>query len=251
MSQNSEFDPASVAIKPAATVMLLRETSESGVEVFMMRRTTKAAFAGGMYVFPGGAVDTEDSSYEIAAIRECFEEAGVLLARTSTGTTVRFDDPVSHERFTGYRHVVHAGERSMTSVLATENLVAQSDELLWVAHWVTPYGEVRRFDTRFFVVAMPDDQIPLHDDKETVGSLWVTPKDALHRARAGELLMLPPTTANLEFLAAHSSVDEIMVAARTIGTPPKLLPKVKWRDDGRIDALLMPGDAGYDDLPDR
>ena len=231
--------------------MLLRESSELGVEVFMMRRTTKAAFAGGMYVFPGGAVDAEDSSYEIAAIRECFEEAGVLLARTTTGTTVRFDDPVSHERFTGYRHVVHAGERSMTSVLTAEKLVAQSDELLWVAHWVTPYGEVRRFDTRFFVVAMPDDQIPLHDDKETVGSLWVTPKDALHRARAGELLMLPPTTANLEFLAAHSSVDDIMAAARTIGTPPKLLPKVKWRDDGRIDALLMPGDTGYDDLPDR
>ena len=231
--------------------MLLRESDDTGVEVFMMRRTTKAAFAGGMYVFPGGAVDAEDSSYEIAAIRECFEEAGVLLARTSTGVTVRFDDPVSHERFTTYRHAVHAGERSMTSVLTTENLVAQTEELLWVAHWVTPYGEVRRFDTRFFVVAMPDDQTPLHDDKETVDSLWVTPSDALNRAHAGELLMLPPTIANLEFLAAHSSVDEIMVAAGTIGTPPKLLPKVKWRDDGRIEALLMPGDAGYDDLPDR
>ncbi|MEY3822125.1 MAG: hypothetical protein RL628_233, partial [Actinomycetota bacterium] len=82
MSQNQDFDPSSVAIKPAATVMLLRESDEQGVEVFMMRRTTKAAFAGGMYVFPGGAVDAEDSSYEIAAIRECFEEAGVLLART-------------------------------------------------------------------------------------------------------------------------------------------------------------------------
>jgi len=231
--------------------MLLRETSELGVEVFMMRRTTKAAFAGGMYVFPGGAVDAEDSSYEIAAIRECFEEAGVLLARTSIGVTVRFDDPVSHDRFTTYRHAVHAGERSMTSVLSAEDLVAQSDELLWVAHWVTPFGEVRRFDTRFFVVAMPDDQTPLHDDKETVGSLWVTPLDALNRAQSGELLMLPPTIANLEFLATYSSVDEIIEAARKIGTPPKLLPKVKWRDDGRIEALLMPGDAGYDDLPDR
>jgi 8-oxo-dGTP pyrophosphatase MutT (NUDIX family) len=251
MSQNSDFDPSSVAIKPAATVMLLRESDEQGVEVFMMRRTTKAAFAGGMYVFPGGAVDAEDSSYEIAAIRECFEEAGVLLARTPTGATVRFDDPKSYERFTTYRHTVHAGERSMTSVLTAENLVAQSEELLWVAHWVTPFGEVRRFDTRFFVVAMPDDQIPLHDDKETIGSLWVTPSDALHRARAGELLMLPPTVANLEFLAAHSSVDAIMAAAGTIGVPPKLLPKVKWRDDGRIEALLMPGDAGYEDLPDR
>ena len=231
--------------------MLLRESSDVGVEVFMMRRTTKAAFAGGMYVFPGGAVDAEDSSYEIAAIRECFEEAGVLLARTATGTTVRFDDPVSHERFTDYRHVVHAGERSMTSVLMAEDLVAQSDELLWVAHWVTPFGEVRRFDTRFFVVAMPDDQTPLHDDKETVGSLWVTPLDALNRAQAGELLMLPPTIANLEFLATYSSVNEIIEAARKIGTPPKLLPKVKWRDDGRIEALLMPGDVGYNDLPDR
>ena len=251
MAQNSEFDPASVAIKPAATVMLLRESSDVGVEVFMMRRTTKAAFAGGMYVFPGGAVDAEDSSYEIAAIRECFEEAGVLLARTATGTTVRFDDPVSHERFTDYRHVVHAGERSMTSVLSAEDLVAQNDELLWVAHWVTPFGEVRRFDTRFCVVAMPDDQTPLHDDKETVGSLWVTPLDALNRAQAGELLMLPPTIANLEFLATYSSVDEIIEAARKIGTPPKLLPKVKWRDDGRIEALLMPSDVGYNDLPDR
>ena len=251
MAQNSEFDPASVAIKPAATVMLLRESSDVGVEVFMMRRTTKAAFAGGMYVFPGGAVDAEDSSYEIAAIRECFEEAGVLLARTATGTTVRFDDLVSHDRFTTYRHAVQAGERSMTSVLMAEDLVAQSDELLWVAHWVTPFGEVRRFDTRFFVVAMPDDQTPLHDDKETVGSLWVTPLDALNRAQAGELLMLPPTIANLEFLATYSSVDEIIEAARKIGTPPKLLPKVKWRDDGRIEALLMPGDAGYNDLPDR
>ena len=251
MAQNSEFDPASVAIKPAATVMLLRESSDVGVEVFMMRRTTKAAFAGGMYVFPGGAVDAEDSSYEIAAIRECFEEAGVLLARTATGTTARFDDLVSHDRFTTYRHAVHAGERSMTSVLSAEDLVAQSDELLWVAHWVTPFGEVRRFDTRFFVVAMPDDQTPLHDDKETVGSLWVTPLDALNRAQAGELLMLPPTIANLEFLATYSSVDEIIEAARKIGTPPKLLPKVKWRDDGRIEALLMPGDVGYNDLPDR
>lgn len=231
--------------------MLLRESSDVGVEVFMMRRTTKAAFAGGMYVFPGGAVDAEDSSYEIAAIRECFEEAGVLLARTATGTTVRFDDPVSHERFTDYRHVVHAGERSMTSVLSAEDLVAQSEELLWVAHWVTPFGEVRRFDTRFFVVAMPDDQTPLHDDKETVCSLWVTPLDALNRAQAGELLMLPPTIANLEFLATYSTVDEIIEAARKIGTPPKLLPKVKWRDDGRIEALLMPGDVGYNDLPDR
>ena len=246
----SDFDPASVAIRPAATVMLIRETDTAGVEVFMMRRTTKAAFAGGMYVFPGGAVDAEDSSYEVAAIRECFEEAGVLLARAASGSIVRLHDPAVQERFATYRHDVHSGRRSLTSVLEAENLDPMVDQMHWVAHWVTPYGEVRRFDTRFFVTAMPPDQEPLHDDLETVDSLWVTPADALGRARRGELLMLPPTMVNLGFLADHESVDSVMGAVASIGTPARILPKVRWAADGRIDALLMPGDPGYEDLPD-
>lgn len=250
MSQPPDFDPASVRIRPAATVMLVRD-AEPNIEVFMMRRTTKAAFAGGMYVFPGGAVDDEDSSYEMASIRECFEEAGVLLARDGSGRTVRFDEPAAKARFAEHRQRVHAGEVSITRVLADEGFVPQTEELNWVAHWITPFGEVRRFDTRFFVVAMPDDQEPLHDHIETVDSLWVTPTVALHRARAGELLMLPPTIANLEFLAAHESVDAVIAAARTVGTPPRILPKVRWTDDGRIDALLMPGDPGYDEIPER
>lgn len=250
MSQASDFDPASVRIRPAATVMLVRDAA-STIEVFMMRRTTKAAFAGGMYVFPGGAVDDEDSSYEMASIRECFEEAGVLLARDGSGRTVRFDEPTAKARFADHRRRVHAGELSITRVLADEGFVPQTEELTWVAHWITPFGEVRRFDTRFFVVAMPDDQEPLHDHIETVESLWVTPHDALRRMREGELLMLPPTIVNLEFLAAHDSVDSVIAAARTVGVPPRILPKVRWTDDGRIDALLMPGDPGYDEIPER
>lgn len=247
----STFDPAAVAIRPAATVMLVREVEATGVEVFMMRRTAKAAFAGGMYVFPGGAVDAEDSSYEVAAIRECFEEAGVLLARSANGAIVRLDDPQVQDRFTTYRHAVHSGERSMTSVLEAENLTAMVDKMHWVSHWVTPFGEVRRFDTRFFVGVMPPDQEPLHDDLETVDSLWVTPGDALRRARRGELMMLPPTMVNLGFLADHRSVDGILASVAEIGTPTKILPKVRWAADGSIEALLMPGDPGYDDLPDR
>lgn len=246
-----DFDPAAVAIRPAATVMLLRESPGAGVEVFMLRRTSKAAFAGGVYVFPGGAVDAEDSSYEIAAIRECFEEAGVLLARTAQGATVRFDDPVSQTRFTAYRHAVHAGERSMTSVLQAEGLTPQCDELHWVAHWITPFGEVRRFDTRFFLVPMPADQTPLHDDEETEDSLWVTPRDALAQAKRGELQMLPPTLANLRFLAGHDTIAAILSAARKLGVPPRILPKIRWAADGRIEAFLMPGDPGYDELPER
>jgi 8-oxo-dGTP pyrophosphatase MutT (NUDIX family) len=260
VSISQEFDPASVPIRPAATVMLVRDTIGS-LEVFMMRRTTKAAFAGGMYVFPGGAVDEtdgsrgdstrRDSSYEMASIRECFEEAGVLLACDRDGCTVRFDSPDVQSRFAAYRHTVHAGERSMTSVLDAEGLTPRLDDLAWVAHWITPFGEVRRFDTRFFVAAMPEDQDPLHDDIETVDSLWVRPSDALERAASGELLMLPPTVANLRFLADHRNVDDVMDAARRVGTPPRILPKVVWGDDGRIVNLLMPGDDGYDAVPER
>ena len=240
--------------------MLVRDTFGS-LEVFMMRRTAKAAFAGGMYVFPGGAVDAADadlgdstlgdSTYEMASIRECFEEAGVLLACDRDGCTVRFDSPDVESRFTAYRHTVHAGEQSMASVLAAEGLSPRFEDLAWVAHWITPFGEVRRFDTRFFVAAMPDDQDPLHDDIETVDSLWVRPADALERASSGELLMLPPTIANLRFLADHRTVDEAMHAARRVVTPPRILPKVVWGDDGRIVNLLMPGDDGYDDVPER
>lgn len=246
-----DFDPATVPVKPAATVMLIRDSDVGGLEVFMMRRTTKAAFAGGMYVFPGGAVDAEDSSYEIAAIRECFEEAGVLLARDSGGSFLRFDDPSLADRFTRYRHDVHEGRCSMASVLRDEKLVPSTDELHWVSHWVTPFGEVRRFDTRFFVTASPSEQEPLHDDKELVDSLWVRPSAALNRSRQGELLMLPPTTVNLQFLADHDSVSSVLGAARAMGQPQKVLPKVRWKGDGTMDALLMPGDVGYDDIPDR
>lgn len=270
MTSLADFDPASVPIRPAATVMLVRQ-STGPLEVFMMRRTTKAAFAGGMYVFPGGAVDAADAShpgpsnvdtsnldtsildtsYEMASIRECFEEAGVLLACDSSGRTVKFDDPEVARRFAEYRHVVHAGERTMSSILGAEGLSARHDHLSWVAHWITPFGEVRRFDTRFYVAAMPDDQEPLHDDVETVDSLWVEPRVALERASSGDLLMLPPTMANLRFLAEHRTVDDVMSAARGIGTPPRILPKVVWGDDGRITALLMPGDDGYDAIPER
>ena len=247
----ADFDPSSVPIKPAATVMLVRDSESAGIEVFMMRRTAKAAFAGGMYVFPGGAVDAEDSSFEVAAIRECFEEAGVLLARNDAGSFLRFDDPMIAERFTRYRHDVHEGRCSMTRVLVDEGLTPSTDELHWVSHWVTPFGEIRRFDTRFFVTATPEEQEPLHDDKELDDSLWVSPSDALSRSRKGELLMLPPTTVNLEFLADHDSVSSVLSGAVTIGQPTRVLPKVRWKSDGTMDALLMPGDPGYDELPDR
>jgi 8-oxo-dGTP pyrophosphatase MutT (NUDIX family) len=233
--------------KPAATVMLLRHEAEA-LEVFMLRRTTAAAFAGGMYVFPGGRVDPADGegdeAYVVAAIRECFEECGVLLAADAQGGTVVDGHPVLE-----HRHGVHDGSVDMRALATDHGLALATDRLVWVSHWITPKGETaRRFDTRFFVAACPPGQRSHHDDSETVASMWVRPADALAAFERGELQLMPPTVANLEFLRAHHTVDDALAAARTIGVPPCILPKVRVVD-GRFMGVAMPDDPDYDSLP--
>lgn len=251
MADSASPTPAEVPVRPAATVMLLRDAdtgSESGgLEVFMLRRTNNAAFAGGMYVFPGGRVDDADgegdAAFAMAAVRECFEEAGVLLAVDATGSTVRDGHPVLE-----HRHDVHDGTVDVRALAADHGLSLSTDELVWMSHWVTPKGETaRRFDTRFFMVACPQGQTSYHDDSETVASMWVEPADALRRWRDGELLLMPPTVANLEFLAACDDVESAMVAARAVGIPPCVLPKVR-SVDGRVVGVSLPGDDDYDSL---
>ena len=272
------FDPHSVPVRPAATVMLVRDTAEhDGIEVFMLQRTMKAVFAGGMYVFPGGRLDDIDGgpameaicdgltdarasellqidhgglAYWVAAIRECFEEAGVLLARSEqTGLEVRFDEPDIEARFSVARHLVHDGTLDLIELCRTEGLRLMTDCIAYTAHWITPVGEPRRFDTRFFLARAPHAQEPLHDDGETIASLWVRPTDALARERAGELVMLPPTIACLRFLEPHATADAALAAAENIGVPPRILPKVKWGEPGTRLEVVLPGEVGYDDMP--
>lgn len=236
-------------IRPAATVMLLRDAVD-GVEVFMLRRTAAAAFAGGMYVFPGGRVDPADGdgdeAYVVAAIRECFEEAGVLLAVDRHGSMVRDGHPVLE-----HRHDVHDGSVDMRALAADHGLRLATDMLPWVSHWVTPRRETtRRFDTRFFAAAMPPGQTSVHDDNETVASMWVRPADALERGAAGELMLMPPTVKNLEFLASHASVEAALASSWTIGRPPCILPKVRTGKVGMNAIVALPGDPDYDELPD-
>lgn len=233
--------------KPAATVMLLRHEA-GALEVFMLRRTNAAAFAGGMYVFPGGRVDAADGdgdeAYVVAAIRECFEECGVLLAADAHGGTVVDGHPVLE-----HRHGVHDGSVDMRSLAADHGLELATDRLVWVSHWITPKGETaRRFDTRFFVAACPPGQRSHHDDSETVASMWVRPADALAAFERGELQLMPPTVANLEFLRGHATVDGAIEAARSIGVPPCILPKVRVVE-GRFMGVAMPDDPDYDSLP--
>jgi 8-oxo-dGTP pyrophosphatase MutT (NUDIX family) len=237
-----------VPVKAAATVMLLRDT-DSGVEVFMLRRTQNAAFAGGMYVFPGGKVDAADGEgdegYRVAAVRECYEEAGVLLAVDADGAMVSDGHPVL-----AHRTAVYDGEVDVRALAAEHGLRLATDALPWMSHWITPKGETaRRFDTRFFMAASPAGQTSHHDDNETVASMWVRPSDALERFAAGELQLMPPTVTNLRFLDAHTSVASAMQAAWAVGTPPCILPKIRLSPEGRIAGIAMPGDPDYDSLP--
>ena len=273
MSSHSQqpLDLSTVPLRPASTVMLLRD-SEHDMEVFMMQRTTTAAFASGMYVFPGGRVDDVDGAselddlcegltdaeasdllrvpsgglaYWVAAIRESFEEAGVLLARDERGEFVRLNDPDSQQRFAAARHAVHDGALSLAEFCRQEGLRLAVDTISYVSHWVTPVGEKRRFDTRFFVAVAPPAQDLMHDDKETIASLWVTPTDALGRAERGELAMIPPTVANLQFLAPHHSTSAAVAAAQTIGVPTPIVPKLRYGSDGRVVEVLFPDDPDY------
>lgn len=268
-------DPSAVPLRPASTVMLVRD-APSDIEVFMLQRTTSAAFASGMYVFPGGRVDDADGSQEldelcdgltdaeasdllriprgglaywVAAIRECFEEAGVLLARDERGNYVSLDDRQSQQRFAHARHAVHDGELSLAELCRRENLRLAVDAIRYVSHWITPVGEKRRFDTRFFVAVAPPSQDPLHDEKETIASLWVAPTEALAKARRGELAMIPPTIANLEFLAPHRNSTTAVDAARRIGVPTPILPKLRHDAEGRVVGIVFPGDPAYDQIP--
>jgi 8-oxo-dGTP pyrophosphatase MutT (NUDIX family) len=273
---STDFDPYGVPVHDAATVMLLRE-GEGGLEVFMRRRTLAAVFAGGLFVFPGGRVDPADAmpavaavcrglddetasarlgiasgglAFWIGAIRECFEEAGVLLAAGPDGGTVRFDTSETAQRFTWYRHRIHDGELGLVELCAAEGLHLTVGELGYVAHWITPVGERRRFDTRFFVARAPGAQEPLHDDTETIDSRWVRPRDALERNRAGELALLPPTEASLEFLAPFESAGAVLAHAVDMAPPPPILPKARLDRAGRVLGVVLPADPRYPTLPD-
>jgi 8-oxo-dGTP pyrophosphatase MutT (NUDIX family) len=275
VAEPERFDACAVPVRDAATVMLVRD-SDDGPEVFMLRRTLAAVFAGGMYVFPGGAVDDADRvpeasiwcdgltddqasglleipsgglAYWIAAIRECFEEAGVLIARRADGDVVRFDDPNVQHRYQGYRAAVHGGSLRLLDLCASEGLRLATDSISYVSHWITPIGEPRRFDTRFFVARAPQAQEPLHDDKETIDSLWVRPAEALARQQQGELAMIMPTMRNLELLVPHTSADDALAAAATAGPPPTIRPKLRVDEHGEV-IVVLPGDPDFEALPE-
>jgi 8-oxo-dGTP pyrophosphatase MutT (NUDIX family) len=223
-----------VEIRPAATLMLIRD-GVAGMEVLMLRRHPDSVFAADAWVFPGGAVDPSDGdvpasailgttdsdasatigvpagglAFLVAAVRECFEEAGVLLARHPSGAALDISSDLDATRFARHRRDLLAGRRSLAQVLEAEDLVLDLTDVFYVSHWITPLGPPRRFDTRFFVAAAPPGQTATHDAAETVESVWTTPARALERRASDEIHVVYPTIKNLEVLTRFGSVAEL------------------------------------------
>ncbi len=234
-------------IRPAASVILARDT-DPGFEILMLRRTADAAFAGGMYVFPGGRVDGDDHlhvydalrrgpdasqasqqvalgaewrGFWIAGIRESFEEAGVLLAYDRDGALLDLHDDEIRARFDDYRHALHRGELSLDAICAREGLVLAIDRMHFLNRWITPEGRPRRFDTRFFIAEAPAKQHGRHDEYETVESQWIAPSDALSRNDRGDFGLMSVTRRQLETLADFATMralHDLMTTQRTFPT---------------------------------
>jgi 8-oxo-dGTP pyrophosphatase MutT (NUDIX family) len=243
--------------------VLLRDGN--ALEVFLVRRHDAIAFMGGAHVFPGGRVEAGDSTYadlicegsvaavkriadldvgaaiahHVGAIRELFEEAGVLLARRG-GATVAIDPEVS-PRFDSYRRELADGTITMRDIAAREGVCLAIDALAYFAHWVTPEIETRRFDTRFFAAAAPEHQDAAHCARETTHGEWMRPSDAIARCRRGEIALPPPTWTTLRQLERLATVAEAMQWARTRGVP-RVQPAFIQEGDRRI--VKLPGDPG-------
>ncbi len=259
-------DPESVPLRDAATVMLLRDSAD-GLEVCMLQRNLNSDFVGGAYVFPGGAVDPEDGdddvaavclgrddrsasklvgvergglAFWVAAVRESFEEAGVLLAADDSGAVVSFEDPVVAARFGAHRQDVDTGRRRLSQVCVDEQLRLTVGDMHYFSRWVTPLGAPRRYDTRFFVAAAPDAQEPLHDDHEVIGSCWLTPRAALADHEAGRMTMIFPTVRTMVALSRFDAARDVLDHARAQEQVDAVLPMI--REEGGGLRLYLPGD---------
>jgi 8-oxo-dGTP pyrophosphatase MutT (NUDIX family) len=215
-------------VRDAATVALLRD-ADGAPEVYLLQRSSAAVFSPSAHVFPGGALDDSDRAqsmnqwcgafdrgnscpiaYYIAAIRESFEEAGLLLAYDASGEMIRFDDPDVSERFGLHRKAMHAGQRSLSAVCAEEGLMLAVDRLVPFGHWITPKGAPRRFDTRFFAARAPGHQTASSDEIETTSGLWARPVDVLTANDNGEIELILPTRRSLEALAKYVTVADAL-----------------------------------------
>lgn len=252
---------------PAATIALVRDGA-GGLEVLLLQRSFSSGFMPGVHVFPGGGLDPTDElpeayersagpadaeaskrlgiergglSYWIAAIRESFEEAGILLAYAAGGGIVNLDGEAA-ERYRAHRHALDQGRSGLGKIARTEDLRLATDQLVYFSHWITPVGAPRRYDTRFFLAVAPEHQAVEHDNREAIAHVWTRPAEALERYRGKDIKLRTPTIKTLELFTQYDGVDALTAALRAKAHIPALLPRIS--KDGRN---LLPGDPGYEE----
>ncbi len=199
----------------AATVVIVRPhtTRLSGCEVLLLKRTPRASFVAGAHVFPGGAVDNDDAriargllgsvnSFVVAAIRECFEEAGLLFAHRRNGVVISPEDRIV------WRRTLARGDQNFGELLEREDLVLDTAPLRYWSRWITPVGLPKRFDARFFLAPEPIGQHATPDETEITESGWFSPDEALRSADSGEMLLILPTRMTLQTLAFAPTLAE-------------------------------------------
>ncbi|HZV93873.1 MAG TPA: MBL fold metallo-hydrolase, partial [Caldimonas sp.] len=267
--------------------MVVVRDGAAGLEVLLSRRAESIDHTSGAWVFPGGIVDADDREahasceglddraasdrlgvaeggldYWVAAIRECFEESGLLFCYAADGRLVDLDG-ADATRLAPWRRALHRRERSIGALCASENLRLAVDQLVYLSHWLTPLGRAKRYDTRFFIAAMPKAQTALFDGTEMLEQMWVTPTEAL--ARGQSLKLLTPTSRTLEAIAGFANVASVMAWARAPRSVSLTMPRVgvgsegmrpvlpdepSWPELGRIDPQGH-GHGSYEIVADR
>ena len=219
-------DDPEVPIRPAATLILARD-SPRGPQVLMLERHPRSVFVGGAHVFPGGAVDAldydpavhrlctaskaRDLAWRVAAVRECFEEAGVLMACQSGGARVWGETPQSLE---SQRRQLMAGDLDLSGLCHQQQLQLNTGDMHYYSRWVTPPGPPRRYDTRFYFAEAPAGQQATACQQETVSHCWIRPAGALDRWHQQQISLVLPTVVTLQELADFDSVHSLLAHCR-------------------------------------
>lgn len=270
--KNAKTTPA--APVDAATVILLRETAaDDPFELLLMRRHARQRFMGEAFVYPGGQLDDADGHPELAAftdgltaeaaaqrlgetdlpggralglffaaVRETFEESGVLLAGLRSGKELDLENPLTRRRFADYRAMILQQEMTLLDLAGKEDLVFRLNDLIPYARWITPEVETKRFDTRFFLATMPPGQNPIHDEREMTETIWIAPQEALEKQKAGDLLLMPPTLKTLEEMASQASVSGCLSHASSLKIKTNM-PQIS--SEGERIVIKLPHDPDY------
>lgn len=259
-----------MVVKPrdAATVVPIRTSrhSEGGIEVLMVLRHSKSKFVPGCYVYPGGRLDEDDYSSGIesfctgidnkkaqhlikdafpsekalgawvAGIRETFEEVGLLLAYEEDGSLISLNSEERREKFSAYRRSLYDGKIKLKDVLKEEGLTLAADRLHYFSHWITPELLPLRYDVRFFITEMPENQMVMHDGIELIKHVWISPQDALHEYEVERVDMVLPTVMTLVELSKYRTVGDVILSTYNKDIPA-ILTKMSRLDDRFVEIM--------------